>query len=116
MYNAGQLRELIEIQRPVNLGTDSAGNRRVQWITDYTVYAAARDVSGREFWEAAAHQMECTITMVLRYLDGVTGDMRVLWRGELYDIVQINHLRYRGDWMTLKVRHVESEAQKHGQS
>lgn len=114
MYNAGQLRELIEIERPVDIGIDPAGNRRVQWINEYTLYAAAHDVGTREFWEAAAHQLEHTITLTVRYLEGVTADMRVRWRGEIYDIVQVNHLRYRGDWMNIKVQRVESEARKHG--
>ena len=48
-------------------------------------------------------------------MDGVSADMRVIWRGEVYEIVQVNHLGYRGDWMTLKLRHVESEAGKHGE-
>lgn len=114
MYNAGQLRELIEIQRPVELGTDAAGNRAIQWVTDYTVHAAARDVSGREYLAAAALQQECVITLTLRYLPELAADMRVMWRGRAYNIEQINHLGYRGDWMTLKVRLIESEARAHG--
>lgn len=114
-YNAGTLREQIVLQRAVEAGTDAAGNRILRWEPVCEAYAAARDVSGREFWEAAAHQLERIVTLTLRWMDGVSADMRVIWRGEVYEIVQVNHLGYRGDWMTLKLRLIESEAGKHGE-
>ena len=113
-YNVGSLREIIVLQRAQEAGVDAAGNRVLHWADVYSVRAAARDVSAREFYEAAAHQMERTITFTLRYLEDVDADMRVLWRDKLYEILQVNHLGYRGDWMTLKVRAIESEATRHG--
>ena len=115
MINAGKLRHLIDIERPVDVGTDAAGNRIISWVREYTVHAAARDVSGREFSQAAAVQMENIVTLTLRYLPELAPDMRVIFCGSAYDIVQINHLSYRGDWMTVKIRRTESEA-AYGQS
>lgn len=115
MYNAGQLRHLVEIQRPVDMGTDAAGNRLVSWVTDYTVYASPRDVSGREYLAAAAIQAESVVTLVIRYLSELTTDMRVMWGGAPWDIVQVNHLEYRGDWMTIKIKRVAHGGGRDGQ-
>lgn len=116
MYNAGQLRHRVEIQRPVELGADAAGNRRTQWITDHVVYAAARDVSGREYLAAAAMQAEHVVTLTIRYLPDLRADMRVLWHGEPWDIIQVNHLGYRGDWMSLKIKRIAHGGGMHGQA
>lgn len=116
MYNAGRLKHCIEIQRPVELGVDDAGNRRTHWVTDYTVYAAARDLSGREYLAAAAIQAEHIVTLTLRYLPELQPDMRVLWQGEHWDIVQINHLGYRGDWMSIKIKRTAHGGELHGQA
>lgn len=109
MYQAGDLRHLIKVQRRVELGVDARGNRQTEWRDVYEIYAAVHDVSGREFYQAAALHMENIVSMVIRHVEGISADMRVVFNGQAYDIVQINHLGYRGDWMVLKTRAITAE-------
>ena len=92
--NVGGFRHLISLQKPV-MKRDINGNDVVAgWITVGQTYAAVTDVSGREFYEAAAHQMENIVTFTLRWRDGLTGDMRLIFKGAPYEVIQINHLGY----------------------
>lgn len=109
MYQAGELKHLIRIQQCVELGVDARGCRISEWRDICEMYAAVNDVSGRDFYQAAALHMENIMSMVMRYNADIRPDMRVIFNGHPYDIVQINHLGYRGDWMTLKLRTVTSE-------
>lgn len=116
MFNAGELRHKITVQKPTGT-TDSEGRPSNQYVEEFTAMAAIRDVSGREFYEAAAHQLENIVTFTLRWRDGLRNDMRILYGGTYYEIVQINHYGYRRQWMQIKARIVQaegSEASAHG--
>lgn len=103
--NAGELRHQIVIQRQADTGvTDAEGNRIRATVPVLTAMAAIKDVSGREFYEAAAHQMENVVTFTLRWHDGLRNDMEIVFGGTVYEIIQINHLGYRGDWTQIKAR------------
>ena len=45
----------------------------------------------------------------MRALPGVTLDMRLEMDGVLYEIDQINHLGYRGDFMRIKAHATDTE-------
>ena len=109
--NVGSFCHLITIDRPdySRETVDEYGIRHTPWAQYAQVYAQAADVSGREFYEAAAHQLQNTVTFTMRYVSGVTGDMRILWRGNVYEIDQINHLGYRGDFMRIKAHMTQTE-------
>lgn len=109
--NVGKMRHMITIQRPDydNRTTDEYGRSSVPWADFARVYAHAADVSGREFFEAAAHQMEDVVTFTFRWTGGVTAAMRILWEGREYTILQINHLGYKRDFMRIKARAVDAK-------
>ncbi|NLV59197.1 MAG: phage head closure protein [Clostridiales bacterium] len=116
--NAGELRHRIVIQRQEDTGrTDGEGNRIRATYPVMTAMAAVKDVSGREFFEAAAHQMEHVVTFTIRWRDGLRNDMEILFGDTVYEIIQINHLGYRRDWIQIKARvrmPEESEGSAHG--
>lgn len=107
---SGELKHYIRIDQPVEDASDAYGRRRVRWEEYACVYAKVTDVSGREFFAAAAYQMEDTVTFGIRYLSGLRKDMRIVFKGETYEIKEVNHLGYRGDFMNLKTRRVEAKA------
>lgn len=109
--NVGRFRQLVEIQRPAygREKVDEYGRRVTPWETFEQVRAQAADVSGREFYEAAAHQMQNTVTFTMRSLPGVTLDMRLVMDGVIYEIDQVNHLGYRGDFMRIKAHATDTE-------
>ena len=102
--NAGELRHLITLQKPGGDGTDDEGNPVHTFEKVCDVLAAIKDVSGRDFYEAAAHQMENIVTFTIRWRDGLRNDMQIVYGGTVYEIIQINHLGYRRDWTQLKAR------------
>ena len=104
----GDLRHLLHIERPVAAENENGVLIR-DWVHVCTVWGAARDVSGREFFEAAAQQMENITTFTIRARAEIDGSMRVLFLDKPYEIIQINHMGYRGNYMQIKARHQGGE-------
>lgn len=103
-YKAGDLRRRITLQEPV---VTMEGNRRkVTWVP-HEAMAGKRDVSAREFFEAQAYNAEDVTTFVIRYRKDVTNAWRVKHGTATYDILEVNHLGYMRDYMTLKCREVK---------
>lgn len=107
---SGELRHYIHIEQPIEDGPDVYGRRQIRWDEYASVYAKVSDVSGREFYAAAAVQLENVVTFGIRYLSGLRNDMRIVFGGRAYEIMEINHLGYRGDFMNVKARIIEAEA------
>lgn len=105
---AGDLRFLVELQKPVMYVNDR-GRRIPVWESVRTVYAAKRDVSGREFFQAQAYHAEDVITFRIRWRDDVSATWRVKHHGVCYEIIEVNHLGYMRDYMDLKCRAVTGE-------
>lgn len=113
--NVGAFRHLIQLQRRTTT-RDANGNDVSTWITACELRAAVNDVSGREFYEAAAHQMANTVTFKVRWHDGLTGDMRIIFKGAPYEIDQVNHLGYsKRDFMRIKAHLVQGEESGYGE-
>lgn len=109
--NVGRFKQWIVLERPdhEHETVDEYGRRHVPWVPVAQVRAQAADVSGREFYEAAAHQMQNIVTFTMRWIGGVTADMRVVWGDEIYEIIQVNHLGYRRDFLRIKARSTTPE-------
>ena len=103
-YKAGDLRRRITLQEPVS--TMEGNRRKVAWVP-HEVMAGKRDVSAREFFEAQAYNAEDVITFVIRFRKDVTSAWRVKHGAATYDILEVNHLGYMRDYMTLKCREVK---------
>jgi SPP1 family predicted phage head-tail adaptor len=97
---AQRLSEIITIQEKDTTVTalNAAGEPTSTWV-DFIVdaRASADPVSGREFLAANSNISEGTTRFITRYQTGtggrdVTPQMRVLYRGKIYDIKNImNH-------------------------
>ena len=107
--NVGRFRELIEIRRPGEAVTDAYGRRSVPYETVCEVRAGASDVSGRDYWDAAAHQLQHTITFDMRYRTDVDASCVIIWRGDTWQIDQVNHLGYMGDFMRIRARKIDPQ-------
>lgn len=83
---AGKLRELITLQAP-GVAKDGLGQRVESWNTVADVYARAQPLRGREFFAAGQINSEASVKFTIRYRDGVTANMRVLWRGVPHALV-----------------------------
>ena len=83
--NAQQLRRKIIIQN-VTETRDTMGGIIEAWATYKTAHAAIEPLSGREYFAAAQVNAEETTRIRLRYIEGVTPKMRVLWGTRIYNI------------------------------
>lgn len=81
----GKYRHRITIQRPHSAQTLS-GETFETWVTVYQdVPAAIEPLSVREFISAQAVQSQVTVRIEIRYLPGLTADMRILHGDKVYN-------------------------------
>ena len=88
MIDPGKLRERITVQ--IASGTTNAlGETVLAWSNSSAVWASVEGVSARE--ALAAGQQETTIShkVRLRFLPGLTQQMRFSWRSRTLDIVSL---------------------------
>ncbi|MEY9096281.1 phage head closure protein [Paenibacillus sp. RC84] len=83
--NSGALRHRITLQKK-ETGSDDEGLPLVNWIDFASVSAAIEPLRGREYFAAAAANAESTIKVRIRYRQGVTADMRVLYNGRILEV------------------------------
>lgn len=84
---AGRLRHRVDIQRRASVQDPESGQMVPGWETAWEKCPAEfTPVSGREFIAGQGTQNEVIARVVIRYRVGVADDMRVLYRGAIYDI------------------------------
>jgi SPP1 family predicted phage head-tail adaptor len=88
MIDAGKLRERITVQIASG-ATNTLGETVLTWADSSAVWASVEGVSARE--ALAAGQQETTIShkVRLRYLPGLSQNMRLSWRSRTLDIVSL---------------------------
>lgn len=83
---AGSLRHRITIQKPVSGQNPDTGATTTTWEEVAQVWASVEPLSVREFIAAKAGQSEVTARIVMRYRSGIDATMRILFRGQIYNI------------------------------
>ncbi|WP_373844767.1 phage head closure protein [Clostridium sp.] len=102
-----ELRHKITFQS-LTTSTNENGFEEEIWEGYLTVWAGVSNLYGREFFQAAAVQAEKTVKFTVRYLSGVSTDMRILFRDKQYNITSIDNIKYRNKYMEIKALEVES--------
>jgi SPP1 family predicted phage head-tail adaptor len=77
------MRHRVTIQRPV---ADPAWGGTTTWQDHATVWAAIEPLSGREFFAAQQVQSETTGKITIRYIPGITADMRILHGSRIFEL------------------------------
>lgn len=77
-YNPGSLNKKVTLLKPVSL-VDAFGSPYIAWHPVADVSASIEPLRGREFWEAAQVQAEATVRITIRYMKGITSEMRILY-------------------------------------
>lgn len=57
------------------------------WQDKKTVWAMIKTIKGTEFVQAASVQGERTVRFVIRYTEGLTNDMRILYDNRTFEII-----------------------------
>ena len=84
----GRLRHRIVIEESI-AGRDNFGAEVYEWIQFAKVWADVSPVSGREFASFKQINSEITTKITIRYLAGVTAEMRVLFDNRIFEINSI---------------------------
>ena len=88
MIPAGQRNQLITIQSPP-AGRDALGQATGSWAEVAQVWARARPARSRDIFAAGTMQAAADVVFGINWMDGITPDMRILWRGVPHAIVGI---------------------------
>ncbi|AWY43856.1 head-tail adaptor protein [Pseudomonas putida] len=84
---AGLLRHRITIQEPGLIQDPDTGEMIPGWVTVWEkVAASVEPLSARDLIAAQAVQSEASGRVVIRYRAGVLPTMRILHRGDVYEI------------------------------
>lgn len=92
--NAGEFDQRVIIQQKL-VEKNSIGEETVVWVDaisstpDHAVWAKAIPLRGNAFFAANQQQHTVDVRFVIRERSGLTNAMRLLWKGDPYDIVSI---------------------------
>lgn len=104
--NPGELRHRITLQR-LTTTTNENGFEMEEWTDVKTVWASITNLHGREYYEAAAVQAEQTVKFTVRYLKDLDTSMRILFKGNQYNITSIDNIKYENRYMEIKAMEVD---------
>jgi SPP1 family predicted phage head-tail adaptor len=101
--NPGELRTAVALQsRTVSSGT--GGFQTPTWSTIATVWSKWTNAHGPEVWAAQSVQAEAPATVLIRYYAGLDPTWAVLKGSDRYEIVSVDDIFERHEYMELKVR------------
>jgi SPP1 family predicted phage head-tail adaptor len=88
MIDAGKLRERVTVQIASG-STNTMGETVLTWTNSTAVWASVEGVSARESLVNAQQEVAVTHRVRLRYLPGLTQNMRFAWRSRTLEIVSL---------------------------
>lgn len=88
MIDPGRMRERVTVE-VASSATNSLGEAVLTWSTTSAVWASVDGVAAREALEAGKQEVGITHRVRLRYLPGLTQQMRFAWRNRTLEIVSL---------------------------
>jgi SPP1 family predicted phage head-tail adaptor len=86
MLDPGELRHRIDIEKPIVQTDGTTGLTSTVWVSAFpSVPAKVTPVSVREFIASQALQSAIVARIVIRYREGLTAQMRIKFRGAIYN-------------------------------
>jgi SPP1 family predicted phage head-tail adaptor len=87
MPDAGAFDQRVQLQVQT-VGQCADGTRTEPWADWGGLrWAQVLPTTGRDLIAAGTQQHEATVKVRIRWVDGVTGAMRLLWRGRVHQLV-----------------------------
>lgn len=102
--NAGNLRHRIEIQE-IKRTKDATGSLFTEWVSIYkSIPAKFYPSSVKEFIASKSEHSEISARFVIRYRPDINSSMRIICRGQVYNILGVLPDPYSGlEYLTLPV-------------
>ena len=88
MIDIGKMRERVTVEI-ASSSTNALGEAVLTWATSSSVWASVEGVAAREALAAGQQETNITHRVRLRYLPGLTQQMRFAWRNRTLDIVSL---------------------------
>jgi SPP1 family predicted phage head-tail adaptor len=88
MIDPGKLRERVTVQQATE-SRNAIGETVLAWSTYDTVWASVEGVSSREALDAGKIDIQISHRVRMRYLSGITQNMRLSWRDRTLEIVSL---------------------------
>jgi SPP1 family predicted phage head-tail adaptor len=88
MIDPGRMRERVTVE-VASSSTNSLGEAVLAWSTTSAVWASVEGVAAREALAMGQQDVNITHRVRLRYLPGLTQQMRFAWRNRTLDIVSL---------------------------
>lgn len=88
MIDPGRLRERVTIQQAAET-RNGLGETVQSWATFAERWASVDGLSSREVLLQGQQQTEISHRVRMRYVDGMTSTMRILWRGRVLEIASL---------------------------
>lgn len=82
----GKLRHRVRIERPDLTQDPNTGEMVNGWALVRVAWASIEPLSAREFIAAGAAQSQVSARITLRHRGDITPDMRLVYRGKVYNI------------------------------
>ena len=105
--NPGELRTSV-VLKTRTVSTETGGFQKPTWSTLATVWARWTNVHGQEVWTAESVQALQPATVLIRYRTGLDTTCAVLLGSILYEIVSIDDIQERHEYLELKVKRMGS--------
>jgi SPP1 family predicted phage head-tail adaptor len=105
--NPGELRTPITLQKQ-NVSKETGGWLVPAYVTLAPVLAKWVNVHGNEVWASQIAQAKAPATVLIRYRADVDETCIVLKGGKIYEIISIDDVRERHEYLELKVVYVRS--------
>ena len=104
---AGKLRHPVTIQEVTVTNANGEVSRAWATITHGSVRAAIMPQNGREYYQAKQVHADMTHLVRIRYLAGVTPEMRVRFGTRNLNIIDVVNIEERGRQMLLTCQEVQ---------
>ena len=101
-------RRITIIQKDISNG-DSNEDKLVAWVELATVWARKEDLRGKELVVADKPTFMYLTVWSLRKLNTITANMRIVYKQQVYEIVQISEGEGRERWLDITTNLLENE-------
>lgn len=88
MIRSGELRERVTIQVSAE-SRNNLGETTLTWADFTTRWASVEGVSAREVLLNGQQDINLTHRVRMRYVDGLTQNMRLIWRGRTLEVISL---------------------------
>lgn len=101
--NPGEMRTEITLKAR-SVSVETGGFQTPSYGTGTTVWARWKNAHGSEVWTAEAAGANAPATVLIRYLASLDETYVVEKGGELFEIVSMDNIEERNEYIELKVR------------